>query len=355
MAILIFVEWNIKEFMHDVRYATATLFISFIIYFLFGMVQNMKIGGYKERFFIPAMITYVYGLSCFCVYFVARFFSNYEEETEEAIIKKAIGQEKPMQGSYEKYSSSVSLNQTSSNGPQKKLSVADRLIGLHNYGDEIKKSYDVLKTSSTNSSTTNLSSTRVNLRKSSRSYSNINDSLNVNNRRASQATQIMAIPENKIAVSYGSSSTNFSPSDSLGQDSSGSDENVHRPRTRSIDYVPSSPNTRVSRINSTPNKVFLGYSMAKKTSYENFPNIGGSRKGSNVSYTNIHPIIGSSYTNLPISRKESVNTHGQNSSSNNVSIIEMTSKIKSSEHIVNIPNNIPEKKEPSIGSHNNLK
>ncbi|OUM69927.1 hypothetical protein PIROE2DRAFT_57173 [Piromyces sp. E2] len=348
MAILVFIEWNIKEFMHDVRYATATLFISFIIYLIFGMVQNMKIGGYRERFFIPAMITYIYGMSCFCSYFVARFFSNYDENTEEAIIKKAVIQEKPLPTSYEKYSSSMSLNQSHGNLPQKKLSVADRLIGLHNYGDEIKKSYDVLKTSSNNSSSTNLSATRVNLRKNSRSFTNINDSVSFNNRRASQATQIMAIPENKIADSYAfASSSNSNPTDSMGQDSSNSDENVNTSKIKSNENFANLSATRVNRINSTPNKKFLGYGMANKRSYENFPNVGLRKGSNNVSYTNIHPIVGSSYTNLPISRKESVNNH--NASSSSISL-EKPPALKSSEHIVIIPNCITEKEEKASSS-----
>lgn len=361
MAILIFIEWNIREFKQDVRYATANLFISFIIYLIFGMVQNMKIGGYRERFFIPAMITYIYGVSCFCVYFVARFFSNYSDETEEAIIKKAINRyqnENQIPASLEKYNSSVSINQA---GVTKRLSMADRIMSLHNYGDEIKKSYDVLK-SSNNSSMTNLSATRVNLRKNSRSFNNIDDSsMNFNNRRASQATQITAIPENKIADSYGSSSSNFNsnsnPTDSMEQDSMNSDDNnMNRSRTRSIDNFSNLSLTRVNRINSTPNKKFTGYGIANMRSYENFPNLGGLRKGSNVSYSNIHPINGSSHNILSSPRKESIinnyiRTDSNSSITGNKPPTSVTHDHHDHDHIVNMPTYISEKDEIMEGSH----
>lgn len=91
IALLIFIEWNIREFKYDVHYATSNLFISFIIFFIFGMVQNIEFKGYVERFFIPSFITYIYGISCFSVYFVARFFSKYNyDNTKDIIHKKSI-------------------------------------------------------------------------------------------------------------------------------------------------------------------------------------------------------------------------------------------------------------------------
>ncbi|KAL6613112.1 periplasmic binding protein-like II [Neocallimastix californiae] len=324
MAILVFVEWNIKEFRHDIRYLTSTLFISFIIYFLFGMVQNINLGGYKERFFIPAMITYIYGLSCYSAYFVARFFSKYEDsESEESIIKKAIhgsdGKEKPLPGPLEKYSSSYSLNQSNSNVPSKRMSITDRLISLHNYGDEIKKSSDLIK-SSNNSSNTNLSSSLsiFNPRKSSRSISNINDFNNLNHR----PSQITAIPENRTTTSYGSASShsNSNLTDSVGHDSNYSDEHINRSRTHSSDNLGTSF-SRVNRINSTPNKTIMGSGMNKMRSYDNFSSIGFTRKGSNISFTKK-----TSQTNL--SRKESVK-----------SINDKTNNIKSNDCIYREDNN----------------
>ncbi|ORY85900.1 periplasmic binding protein-like II [Neocallimastix californiae] len=342
MAILIFIEWNIQEFKHDIRYATATLFISFIIYLLFGMVQNMKIGGYKERFFIPAMITYIYGLSCYSVYFVTRFFSNYNmEDTEESIIKKAIhgsgSKDKPTpQGSFlEKYTSNVSLNQSNNSFSSKKASLTDHLMSLHNYGNEIRKSYDHIK-GSNNSLATNLSATRVNLRKSSRSFSNIDETGNMNRR----ASQITAIPENKIADSYGgssSSNTNSNPSDSIGQDTFLSEEHMSRSRTHSSDnFSPSF--TRMNRINSTPNKKFMGYGNMK--SCEKFPSVTYLRKGSNISFTNVHPMNATSYSNLP-TRKESMPVSITSDSSCN-STDNKLNHIKSDNFIVNIQNPILE-------------
>jgi len=148
MAVLTFVEWNMKEFMRDVRNVTATLFISVIIYFLFSLMQN--IGGYKERFLLPAVITYIYGFSCFSVYFIARFFTNYNnEDSDEATIKKALALQKPTKRdssdpkSLDKSSRSSSQTRCFSNsniGMQRKVSLMDHLMNLHNHGEEIKRS-----------------------------------------------------------------------------------------------------------------------------------------------------------------------------------------------------------------------
>eukprot|EP00833_Pecoramyces_ruminatium_P007907 jgi/Orpsp1_1/1181939/evm.model.c7180000079204.1 len=91
IAILIFIEWNMIEFRYDIHYATSILFLSFFAFFLFGMFQYVNFKGYKERFIIPSLVIYFYGVSCFGIYFVTRFFSKYNDDdnSDEKIVKNA--------------------------------------------------------------------------------------------------------------------------------------------------------------------------------------------------------------------------------------------------------------------------
>jgi len=279
MTILVFVEWNMKEFKQDIRYATATLFISIIIYIIYAIFNLVEIHGYDEEFIIPSFMAYLYGVSNYFLYFMMRFFAREEKEDEFDIQKhKAVGGSRGSKpSSMERYMSSASLNQTNSTGGPKKMSFTDHLMSLHNFGDEIKKTRD-LSRNSNNSSLTNVSS--LHNKKISRSTNNLSnntlDEFNSKNRRASQ---ICAIPENQIADIY--SLTNDRLGENSGGRHNGEDSNPGTNKTHSYDnFLP-----RMIRINSTPNKKFLGYGQGR--SYENFPsNSRFTRKNSNVSFTN---------------------------------------------------------------------
>lgn len=278
MIILVFVEWNMKEFKQDIRYATATLFISIIIYIIYAIFNLVEINGYDEEFIIPSFMAYLYGVSNFFLYFMMRFFAREEKEDEFDIQKhKALGGSRGSKpSSMDRYMSNASLNQTNSNTGPKKMSFTEHLVSLHNFGDEIKRTRDLSRTSN-NSSMTNVSS--LHNKKISRSTNNISnntlDEFNSKNRRASQ---ICAIPENQIADIYSSTNDRIGENSSKhhGEDSSHSGNN----KTHSYDNVL----PRMIRINSTPNKKFLGYGGR---SCDNFPsNSRFTRKNSNVSFTN---------------------------------------------------------------------
>ncbi|ORY16058.1 hypothetical protein LY90DRAFT_677477 [Neocallimastix californiae] len=169
IALLIFTEWNIKKFKYDIHYATSTLLISFISFFLFGMVQNLKFTKYIERFLYPALVTYFYGVSSFTIFFIARFFSKYNVENEKDYITRKLKgvpaqSEKALNGadSFDNCSSSFNLNNSDSGiYAPRKMSMVDHLINLHNNGNEIKKSIELCK----NSSYTNISGIRNNTRR----------------------------------------------------------------------------------------------------------------------------------------------------------------------------------------------
>jgi len=310
MIILVFVEWNIKQFKQDIHYITASMFTSIIIYIIYAILNVVKITGYREQFIIPASISYIFGTTNFIMYFAIRLLSkNPDNQSQEIDIKKAKygAAMAGTKNSFEKYMSNASLNHSGSAvGGPKKMSLTDRLVSLHNFGDEIKKSSDLSKQqqSSINSSNTNISTSLLNLRKYSRSSNNLSnsnlDEVVSTHRRASQ---ICAIPENKIPdIVYSSAG------DKIDEDNSGKDDS----KTRSYDNVfPSF--TRVTRINSTPNKNLLGFGQGNMRSYENFSNSRFIRKGSNVSFTNVHPVNALSFNNLP-SRKSSVHNSSKNNS-----------------------------------------
>jgi len=306
IAVLIFIEWNIQEFKYDIHYATATLFLSFIVYLIFGMLQYITFKSYKERFFIPGFLVYLYGVSSFGTYFFARFFSKYnEEDTQENIVKKAKGLDK--KNSLEKNNSNMNIRHSDSTSiyPQKKNSMVDRIMNLHNYGDEIKKSSEILK-SSTNSSSSNLSATRVNIRRSSyNSLDNIRNLEDNNNPLNRKPSQIPTIHEDIITDSFPNVNVKKStpPPSVLRRDSAGSIEFINgRTRTRSCENFNFNIN-RNQRNNSIPNKGVTNfpYSNAHALSNESFQNcvnvqpinpsnskvhitsnINSSRKGSNA-------------------------------------------------------------------------
>ncbi|KAG4093786.1 hypothetical protein H8356DRAFT_1081048 [Neocallimastix lanati (nom. inval.)] len=348
MALAIFTEWNVEECKYDVHYAIAILFISFIACIIFCSLQGLHIFKLSFQFIIPSCVAYMYSVSCFFSYFIIRFFSKYSDENdEEFIIKKAraIGKsEKALNhfGSSDKTSGSMSSNQSSNSIPQKKRSFVEHLINLHNFGDEIKKSNEALRNSNISSST-NLSGTKVNIRKSSYGASldsirNFDDSITM----ARRASQITAIPENKIADSYaGSQSFN-----STGQDSNNSDEHFTRTRTRSCDNFNQTFN-RTQRINSTPNKKYTGFVYGPyKRSVDSFtnPNSTLNRKGSGLSFTNVQPINASSYSNISsrkCSQANSINnstTSLSNSDRYSNNNINTTGNGRSSDFIFNIQN-----------------
>jgi len=367
IAVLLFVEWNIEDFKYDVRNTLATLFISIIAFVLFVTVESIKMTGFKEKFIIPAMIIYIYGVTCFTTFFIIRFFSKFrdDEESEEAIIKKAqqfnhSDNTMKQPRSWEKYTSSMSINNSSNTNsltPQKKTSIVDHLISLHNYGNEIKKSSDALR-NSTCSSSTNLSGTRVNIRRNSYGASldnikNYDDSMTMMARRASQIT---AIPENKIAETYNSATTSTS-------NESSSDDHIPRSRTRSCEgFNPGV--TRTQRINSTPNKKFLGLDgIVRKRSYDNFPNNMIYRKGSCVSFSNIQPMNASSNTNInnpsrkcsavTASISNSMNSFSTGKQSQNDIPTSSNRNISTSNINVSIAESINENNNPGISSSNN--
>lgn len=329
--IIVFIEWNIKEFSHDVHYATGVLFISLIIYIIYAVVTLIGIHGINEEFIIPTLITYFYGFSNYAIYFFSRFFIKMDEDEEVVTLKNAkysAGSKKTIS---RKYSSNASINQTSSNGSAgRKMSMADRLISLHTYGDEIKKSSDLYK-SSNHSSTTNISGSQPNMRKYSRSTNNINtiEEYPSLNRRTSQIT---SIPENQVAI-YSSTT------DKISETGSGQS----RGRTRSFEnFIPGF--NRIKRINSTPNKIHTNSGQQTQTSSQI------SRKGSNVSFSNVQPINAVSSVNLSsrISSNNSINQSNENISRISQKIgsistissdkLNATSTAKSSEYVsVEIP------------------
>jgi len=344
ISVLIFIEWNIQEFKYDVHYATATLFLSFIVYFIFGLLQYITFKSYKERFFIPGFLIYLYGVSSFGTYFVARFFSKYnEEDTEENIVKKAKGLDK--KNSLEKYNSNMSIRHSDSTSicPQKKNSVVDRIMNLHNYGDEIKKSSELLR-SSANSSTSNLSGTKVNTRRNS--YNSLDNIRNLDennyplNRKPSQ---IPTIHEDMITDSFPNVDVkkNTPPPSVLRRDSAGSLEFINgRTRTRSCENFNFNIN-RNQRNNSIPNKGVTNLPHPHNThtlSNESFQNcvsvqpmntstsvvhltgnINSSRKGSNATEdSRIHSTI-SGNTEVSKNNNDSnvVSKNEENSQSDN--------------------------------------
>ncbi|OUM63096.1 hypothetical protein PIROE2DRAFT_10454 [Piromyces sp. E2] len=304
-SLIIFIEWNIKEYKNDVRLATASLFISVILYIIYAVFNVIDITGYREQFIIPSFIAYLFGVSNFILFFFSRFFignqSEEEKETSMILQKAKLNSQKNLQAAaYEKYSSTMSLNQTGSGGPGKKMSLTDRLVSLHNFGDEIKKSSDLSKKSNS-SSTNDLSHSRSNnFKKYSRSSNNISlgklDEISSPSQR--RVSQIDVIPENRIAEIYNSTNDRI-----IENHEDSDDVYINRNRTRSYDNV--LPNfNRITRINSTPNKKFFGAIQNNVRSTENFSNSNSrfNRKGSNVSFSN-NPITGNSNSNL--SRKSS--------------------------------------------------
>ncbi|KAG4105582.1 periplasmic binding protein-like II [Neocallimastix lanati (nom. inval.)] len=352
MAVAIFTEWNIEELKYDVHYAIATLFLSFIACIIYLMVSSLNTIQFSLQFVIPAFITYIYAVSCFFSYFIIRFFLRFseDEESEEAIIKRicALDQsEKALNhfGSTDKTAISTNINRSSCSLSSKKNSIVDHLIILHNNGNEIKKSCEALR-NSINSSSTNLSGTRVNIRKNSygtslESIRNFDESITM----ARRASQITAIPENKIAdmVYSGSAGSNsnmnsnsYMNNNSVGQESYISDEFSVPSRTRTRSCENFNPTfTRTQRINSTPNKKYFGLGLGgySKRSHENFPNPNSTpnnnnpasftRKGSGISFTSVNPINASSYSNIP-SRKCS--TAAMSSITNSISSLSTTSR-----------------------------
>lgn len=304
--IFIFIEWNIQSLKTDIRLATASLFISMIVYIIYAIFNMVQITGYREQFLIPSFMAYMFGTSNFFLYFFSRFFigneTEDEKETSMMLQNAKLNSQKNLHAAYEKYSSSMSLNQTGSGGPVKKMSLTERLVGLHNYGDEIKKSCDLSKKSNS-SSTNDLSNSKYNLKKYSRSSNNISlaklDEVSSPSQR--RVSQIDVIPENKIAEIFNPNN------DRIKEDID--DVYINRSRTRSYDNV--LPNfNRITRINSTPNKKFLGAIQGNMRSTENFSNSRFIRKGSNISFNNVNP-PGNSNTNL--SRHESVQSKNSNS------------------------------------------
>jgi len=342
MVILVFVEWNMKEFKHDIRYATATLFISVIIYIIYAIFNLVDINGYKEEFIIPSFMAYLYGVSNFFLYFVLRFFNREEKEGEINILKaKAGGQGSSGRhhSSFEKYCSSNSLNGSTGG---KKMSLTDRLVSLHNFGDEIKKSREINKNSN-NSSMTNLSS--IKNRKISRSTTNIsNGNLDDFGSMQRRASQICAIPENQIADIYDTSQN--------GEESSPGTKSTH-----SYDnFLP-----RMTRINSTPNKKFLGFSQGNMRSYENFPSSRFQRKNSNVSFTNGG--VPGSATNVAVRKPSftsggsmgSIDKEGQRAVSNSNISVTKPINIMSSDYVSMNSSNVIKSTISDDDSSNHLK
>jgi len=159
-------------------------------------------------------------------------------------------------------------------------------MSLHNYGDEIKKSSELLR-SSANSSSSNLSGTKVNIRKSPfNSLDNIRN-FEDNMTMTRKPSQITTIHENKITDSFVNINSN-TPTNAnfVRRDSNGSLEYINsRSRTKSCENFTFNIN-RNQRNNSIPNKGLTNYpysTTAHALSNENVQN-----------YVNVPPLNSSS-------------------------------------------------------------
>ncbi|ORX59082.1 periplasmic binding protein-like II [Piromyces finnis] len=307
--LLVFIEWNMEEYKNDIRLVLGNIICCTITFAIYAIMQLLNINS-QFRFMIISFLSYLFGVSNFCIFFFSRFFfGETEEEVENKIIlEKAKNRSKSLASTgLERYRSSISLNQSGS-GPGKKMSFTERIVSLHNFGEEIKKSCDISKKSNSSSSNDvssskdniknafgskdnlkSMSGSKDNLKSMSGSKDNLkkisHSSINISLGRLDEeapsiqrkASQIDVIPENKIAEIY--NSTNDRISENI------DDVYISRSRTRSYDNVLSNMN-RVTRINSTPNKKYIGSSNMR--SYENFSSNRFVRKGSNVSFSNIN-------------------------------------------------------------------
>jgi len=305
--IVTFLEWNLKEFKEDIHYMAGVLFITSIIYIIYGTISLIKIKGLVEEFIIPTVILYIYGFSNFLIYFFSRFFLEKEKDDDEKInIKNYRYNPGSKMELTKKYSSSNSLNQTSSNGSGRKMSIAGRLISMHTFGEEIKKSSDLIKNSN-HSSTSSLSGSHLfMMKKYSASAVNINnnnynnDERDIFNRRTSQIT---SIPENKVAdystsrISEKSQSTENSFESNSNSNSNNNNNNNKNSRSRTHSYDNFLPNFhRVTRINS-------GSTKLSNTHLE--------KKNSSISFSQIQPINASSAVSR-ISSKSSITQSNEN-------------------------------------------
>ncbi|ORX83208.1 periplasmic binding protein-like II [Anaeromyces robustus] len=259
MIFFVFIEWNIKEFKHDIHYSTGVILISLITFVFIFLSNHMKSGGYATKFLFPALIYYIYGFTSFAIYFISRFFTSYNSHNSaEEIVKKAIVNKPQSYSNHKESNSSLSTrtsNHSNSLSPTKKGSFADHIINLHNNAEEIKKSSELSLKNSNHASESKLNS-RKNSNANSLSVDNIRnfeESISMTRR----ASQITAIPENKIADSF----------------CSNSDQDIHESsnfsKIRSCDNINPGFN-RTNRMNSIPGKMFLG--MKNMRSYDNFPN-----------------------------------------------------------------------------------
>eukprot|EP00833_Pecoramyces_ruminatium_P016774 jgi/Orpsp1_1/1190806/evm.model.d7180000081318.1 len=280
MMVLVFIEWNMKEYRHDVHNATAILLISVITYLLIFLSNHVSSGGYAVEFLFPALIYYLYGFTSFAIFFISRFFTSYNSRNSaEEIIKKAVAHRPYSNSSKDRESSNSYGTSTSSNSDSnspKKLSLTSRIINLRNNADEIKKNSEF----SLKSSTTLSDKTKASLKTNSLSVDNIknfDESISMSMTR--RPSQITAIPENEIADSF----------------CSNSDQDIHESmnfhRMRSVDNI--MPSYNRTRMSSIPNKMYIG--MRNMRSYDNFQNSNDNfvRKGStrSVSNSNINPNI----------------------------------------------------------------
>jgi hypothetical protein len=309
IALLIFTEWNIKKFKYDIHYATSTLLISFISFFLFGMVQNLKFTKYIERFLYPALVTYFYGVSSFTIFFIARFFSKYNVENEKDYITRKLKgvpaqSEKALNGadSFDNCSSSFNLNNSDSGiYAPRKMSMVDHLINLHNNGNEIKKSIELCK----NSSYTNISGIRNNTRRafSFDNYKYFEDSF-INYK----SSQIIIIHESKVEDKFSNNNnsssnnnnnnnSNLSPED---ENSNNSDEFLSRSRSRSCDnFSNSSYSDNTQKDHIIYQKNIFSSNLETSRSLDNFPStLPNKAQNLSSNYLNVNYSLGLKQNNI---------------------------------------------------------
>ncbi|ORX81644.1 periplasmic binding protein-like II, partial [Anaeromyces robustus] len=301
MIILVFVEWNIKEFKHDIRYITSTIFISVIAYILYAATNFIEIKGYKAQFIVPALVSYLYAISNYMLYFVARFFTKYSNNNDDTTIiniKNArygavspkITNNTPI--SLEKHSSNTSINQCNGVvvvGPtQRRMSLMDHLVSLHNYGDEIKKTSDLNKHSNPSSMVNiNVNVSGKKLSRSSLNNSSMNSSTDevvISHRRLSQ---IGVIPENKIPKIISSSTEKIS------EDSFNEVSYPPRNRTRSVDNTNYTRNHRINSLSNNNGNNKKTLDTIKSCENLHSSRFSNNRIDSNVnvrSSTNLYPI-----------------------------------------------------------------
>jgi len=127
--ILIFVEWNIKETLYDIKICLSCLYMNGIIVIIFIIFNNFKFIDYNIYYGIQICLIFIISLSNYAIIFGIRlilpFFVDYKEYMERIIEERSISESK---SSYSNQRTNVEV--ISSNGTSNK-NIYSKLVNYH--------------------------------------------------------------------------------------------------------------------------------------------------------------------------------------------------------------------------------